>query len=141
MKEKLFMHNLRICIGSNDNQNIAQTHMGDTEAFLIYDLTKEGESPFIDQRSNVAKDLDHTQTSKMKQILELVKDADILIAQQKSPNFIKIAQQTKYQPVIVKAVTITAILELLLRHHGELAALVERRNKGEFLATIPEFEQ
>lgn len=133
------MRQLRICIGSNDGHKIAQTHMGDTEYFIIYDLTEGTQSVFIEQRNNAAKDLDHSQSDKMKQILNLVSDADILVAQQKSPNFVKIAQQTKYQPVIVKAESIVAVLELLKKHFEEIFILVEQRRKGDSVTSIPEF--
>lgn len=133
------MRQLRICIGSNDGQNIAKTHMGDTALFLIYELTDDMKSKFIEQRSNTAKPLDHAQADKMKEILALVKDTDILVAQQNSPNFRKIAQQTEYQPVVVKAEAIEAVLELLLKHFTEMIGMVELRKIGKPVTEIPEF--
>ena len=133
------MRQLRICIGSNDGQNIAKTHMGDTALFLIYELTDDMKSKFIEQRSNTAKPLDHAQADKMKEILALVKDTDILVAQQNSPNFRKIAQQTEYQPVVVKAEAIEAVLELLLKHFTEMIGMVELRKIGKPITEIPEF--
>lgn len=133
------MRQLRICIGSNDGQNIAKTHMGDTALFLIYELTDDMKSKFIEQRSNTAKALDHAQADKMKEILALVKDTDILVAQQNSPNFRKIAQQTEYQPVVVKAEAIEAVLELLLKHFTEMIGMVELRKIGKPITEIPEF--
>jgi len=132
------MRTLRICIGSNSEDRIAKTHMGDTDHFCIYDLVHTGESIFIEQRKNLAKDMDHAQSDKMKAILALVDDADILIAQQMSPNFVKIAKQTRYQPVVVKVESIQAILELLQGEFEIIYAYVERRRNGETFATIPE---
>ncbi|MCK5913932.1 MAG: hypothetical protein KAG12_08620 [Desulfuromusa sp.] len=132
------MRTLRICIGSNDGNTIAKTHMGDTDSFYIYDLVETGESLFVDQRKNLAKDMDHAQSDKMKAILAQVDDTDILIAQQLSPNFIKIAKQTKYQPVVVKAEPIQAILDLLQVEFEKICTYVERRKKGETLEVIPE---
>ncbi len=34
------MRKLRICIGSNDGENLAPTHMGDTEFFYLYDFVE-----------------------------------------------------------------------------------------------------
>ena len=132
------MRTLRICIGSNDGNTIAKTHMGDTDQFCIYDLVETGESLFVDQRKNIAKDMDHAQTNKMKAILALVDDTDILIAQQLSPNFIKIAKQTKYQPVVVTVESIQATLDLLQVEFGTIYTYVERRKNGETFETIPE---
>lgn len=131
------MRTLRVCIGTNDGNNIAKTHMGDTETFVVYDLDEE-HSSFVEQRQNVVKDLDHAQSDKMKQILNIVKDVNVLIAEQKSPNFIKIAQQTRYQPVVVKSESIITTLEIMQSHMNDIRALVERRMKGEFPDTIPE---
>ena len=37
------MKKIRLCIGSNDGENVAKTHMGDTEYFYIYDLFESSE--------------------------------------------------------------------------------------------------
>jgi len=131
------MKTLRICFGTNDGESLAKTHMGDTETFVIYDLD-EVHSSFVEQRQNVVKDLDHAQADKMKQILNIVQDVHVLVAQQKSPNFIRIAQQTKYQPVVVKIEAISAALNIMQSHLNEIRTLVERRKKGEFPDTIPD---
>lgn len=131
------MRTLRICIGSNDGENIATTHMGDTDCFLIYDLMEDAGSTFIGQRKNVAKEMDHAQSDKMKAIISLVDDTEIFIAQQESPNFIKIAKQTKYQPVVVKVEAIQDILTLLQGEFEKIYTYVERRRNGETFASIP----
>ena len=125
------MRTLRICIGSNDGDNIAATHMGDTELFCVYDLVEGAGSTFIEQRKNVAKDMEHAQSDKMKAIIALINDADVFVAQQKSPNFIKIAKQTKHQPVVVKVEVIPAILDSLQSEFKQIYAYVERRKNGE----------
>ena len=132
------MRTLRICIGSNDGENIATTHMGDTEYFHIYDLVENTGGTFIEQRKNVARDMEHAQTDKMKAIITLINDADVFVAQQKSPNFIKIAKQTKYQPVVVNVENIEAILTLLEGEFNNIDSYVERRRSGEVFNTIPE---
>lgn len=133
------METLRICIGTNDGEHIAGTHMGDTETFAIYDLDKK-ESVLVDQRQNQVKDLDHAQSDKMQQILNIVKDVDVLIAQQKSPNFVKIAEKTRYQPVVIKSATIQSVLSVIQAHFDHIHALVEQRQKGEFAENIPILE-
>ncbi len=132
------MRKIRICIGSNDGNTIANTHMGDTESFFIYDIFEASGSSFIEQRANTAKDMEHAQSDKMKAIISLVSDAGILVAQQKSPNFIKIAKQTKYQPVVVGIENLQDILVLLQGEFENIYSYVERRRNGETFETIPE---
>lgn len=132
------MQTIRICIGTNDGATIARTHMRDTDFFYIYDLVEGAGGTFIDQRENVAKDMDHAASDKMKAIISLVDDAEIFVAQQKSPNFIKIAKQTRYQPVVVKVEPIQDILTLLQGEFDNIYSYVKRRRDGETFETIPE---
>ena len=132
------MRKIRLCIGSNDGENIARTHMGDTECFYIYDLFENSESKFIEKRTNFAKDLEHAKADKMKEIIKLVNDVDVFVAQQKSPNFINIAKKTKYQPVVVKAEKISDVLIVLNKSFQEIYSYITRRKNGEFFDTIPE---
>ena len=114
--------------------------MGDTGCFYIYDLFENSEDRFVEKRVNTARDKKHASADKMKEILESIKDADVLVAQQKSPNFMNIASKTKYQPVVVGAGTIPEILTVLHRSFQEIHGYVTRRKNGEFFSTIPELE-
>jgi len=132
------MRKIRICIGSDDGNTIAKTHLGDTNKFYCFDLSDSAESLFVDERVNDAKKMDHAQTDKMKSIIGQLKDVDVFVAQQKSPNFIKIARQTKYQPVVVDAENFSAIIALLQNEFEQLYSYVERRRSGEIFEMIPE---
>ena len=132
------MKKIRLCIGSNDGENVAKTHMGDTEYFYIYDLFESSEHLFVEKRTNIAKNMGHAKTEKMKEIIKIIKDSDILVARQKSPNFIKIANKTKYQPVVVKAEKILDVLTILHKSFQEIYEHVTRRKNGEVFKTIPE---
>ena len=133
------MRLIRLCIGSNDGENIADTHMGDTEGFYIYDLFESAETKFVEKRINIAKDMGHAKVEKMKAIIKLLQDTDVFVAQQKSPNFVKIAKRTKYQPVVVKAEKISDVLVVLDRSFQEIYRYIARRKDGEIFDTIPEF--
>jgi len=109
------MKKIRLCIGSNDGENIAKTHMGDTECFQIYDLFVYSENKLIEERINIAKDMEHATAEKMKVIIRSLKDLDVFVAQKKSRNFIKIAKRAKYQPIVVKAGKISDVLKVLDR--------------------------
>ncbi|MDX2495383.1 MAG: NifB/NifX family molybdenum-iron cluster-binding protein [Desulfuromusa sp.] len=132
------MRNFRICIGSNNGETIARTHMGDTDYFYLYDFVDGAECSFVERRKNVAQEMDHAQSDKMKAIISLIDDAEIFVAQQKSPNFIKIAKQTRFQPVVVKVESIQDILTLLQGEFENIYPYVERRKNGETFETIPE---
>ncbi len=134
------MRRIRVCIGSNDGNNIARTHMGDTDCFYIYDLIEDSENKFVQKRINSAKNMEHAKAEKMKEIIKLVQDADIFVAQQKSPNFVNIASKTKYQPIVVKAEKISDILIVLGKAFQEIHNYVTRRQNGEVFNTIPELQ-
>ncbi len=130
------MKKIRFCVGTNDGENIADTHMGDTKYFHIFDLFENSESTFIEKRRNTVQDMDHANTGKMKTIIAVVKDADILVARKKSPNFVKIAKNTEYQPVIVNAVSLSEIPDELHQSFGDIYSLVQKRKNGETFDTI-----
>jgi predicted Fe-Mo cluster-binding NifX family protein len=132
------MKNIRLCIGTNDGNNIAKTHMGDTEYFYIYDIFENSEHLFIEKRINTSKNMGHAKVEKMKGVIKIIEDSDILMAWQKSPNFIKIAKNTKYQPVIVKAEKISDVLTTLCKSFDEIYEYTTRRKQGEMFDTIPE---
>ena len=132
------MEKIRLCIGSNDGENVAKTHMGDTEYFHIYDLFENSEHVFVEKRVNTAKDMGHAKTEKMKGVIEIIEDSDVLVARKKSPNFIKIANGTKYQPVVVKTESISDVLMILHKSFQEVYKHVTRRKNGEVFNTIPE---
>ena len=132
------MKQIRLCIGSNDGNTIAKTHMGDTEYFYIYDIFEDSEHSFVEKRTNTAKNMGHAKVEKMKGVLQIIKDSDILIARQKSPNFMKIAARTKYQPVVVKTEKIPDVLTTLCQSFDEIYERVTRRKNGELFDTILE---
>ena len=132
------MNKIRLCIGSNDGNNIAKTHMGDTEYFYIYDIFADSNHVFVEKRTNTAKNMGHAKIEKMKGVLKIIKDSDVLIARQKSPNFIKIAKKTKYQPVVVKSEKISDVLMTLCKSFDEIYEQTTRRKNGEVFDTILE---
>ena len=132
------MKKIRLCIGSNDGKNVAKTHMGDTEYFYIYDILENAEHLFVEKRINTAKNMGHAKIEKMKGVLKIIRDSDVLIARQKSPNFIKIAKRTKYQPVVVKTEKISDVLITLCKSFEEIYDLTTRRKNGELFDTILE---
>jgi len=129
---------IRLCIGSNDCENVAKTHMGDTEYFFIYDIFENSEHLFIEKRINTARNMDHAKTEKMESVIHIIEDSDILIARQKSPNFIRIAKRTKYQPIVVKVEKISDVLMILCKSFHKIYEHTTRRKNGETFDAILE---
>ena len=132
------MKKLRLCIGSKDGKTVAKTHMGDTCSFYVYDLSEDSTYEFVEKRDNTARDMEHAKSDKMKAIIELVKDTQVFVAGQKSPNFVNIAKKTKYQPVIVSADEIEEVMKMIGESFDEIFALVAKRSEGESFNTIPQ---
>jgi len=132
------MKKIRLCIGSNDGEHVAETHMGDTECFYIYDLFENSEHEFVEERVNTAQDMEHAKVEKMEEIINLVQDADVFVARQKSRNFVRIANKTKYQPVVVKTEKISDALTIAHQSFQMIYDYVTRRRNGEVFDAIPE---
>jgi len=125
------MRKLRLCIGSNEGEKTADCHLGDSEHFHIYDLFDDSRYRFIEKRANSVKDEGHARESKMKEILKVLNDVDVLISRKKSPNFVRIAANTKFQPVIVRSERIEDSILELGSSFDMVYDAVEKRKKGE----------
>ena len=79
-------------------------------------------------------------SNKMNEILKILKDTEILVSWQKSPNFFNIAKKTKFQPVVVKAEKINDVLNILQNSFVRLKELADNRRTGGFSPEIPEFK-
>ena len=133
------MKKLRVCIGSNDGKTVADSHLGDVQDFYVYDIFENSKKVFVDKKTNVFKDFGHSSGGKMKSILQLVEDAEIMSAYQMSPNFKNMAIKTAHQPVVVKEKDFETVLDILCENFDMLLSLVEKRKNGEFSEEIPIF--
>lgn len=114
--------------------------MGDTEIFCIYQIQENGLFELIDTRINQFQDMDHAKSDKMQAILSLIKDTDILISAQMSPNFKKIAQKTELQPIVIKSDSIESALKIVTKHLNDILARVNERKQGVFQEDVPVFK-
>lgn len=132
------MKKIRIALGSNDGKNIVLDHMGDAKYFLIYDLFENGQWKFLEKRKNISpKETKHGDINKLKRAMEIFKDSDIVLARKISPNYIKMRDDTKFQPVVTKIDSISGSMLELGRSFGEIYNLVERRKRVERPKEIP----
>jgi predicted Fe-Mo cluster-binding NifX family protein len=133
------MDKIRVCIGSNDTSTIAASHMGDAQYFCVYDVFADGEEPvLVEERPNTTGEgTRHADREKMRGVLDIVGDADVLLARRKSPNFRAIARTTAYQPVVVSTDAIGDALRLVKERFAEINTYVARRAEGERSEEIP----
>ncbi len=129
---------IRVALGSNDGATIVDTHMGDTLSFRIYDLFEDSSAEFVEKRDNPTVGGEHGKAEKMQAIAAMLKDVDVLVARRISPNFRRIAETMKHQPVVVGAETIEDALARLHMDFDTICELTERRRRGERFGTIPE---
>ncbi len=134
------MKKFTIAIGSNDSENIVQSHMGEAGHFCVYTVFADGSTKFVERRENSSPDEEgeHGASQKMKAVLQIIKDCQVVVARQLSPNFKNIAAKTAIQPVVVRFDKIEKILEQLSGKFAEIFALVERKSSGEKVAEILE---
>ena len=133
------MKKIRIALGSNDGERIFPGHMGTAKDFYVYDLFENGDSNFIEKRRNTSSPVEkvHGNPQKMKECMTIFKDADIIIGRKMSPNFTKIAANTKFQPVIVELDRISEIMKEVAQSFKKIYNLVEQRRIGNNSKEIP----
>ena len=132
------MDRIRITIGSKDGESIFNGHFGESKYFFIFDLTRNGELEFVEKRENLSKEEEkgkHGLEKKRKEVLSIIKDVNVIIGRRKSPNFIKISEDTEYQPILVDS--FEEIKKKIKENADSIFSMVERRKKGERSKDIP----
>ncbi len=134
---------MRIAIGSNDGENIFPGHMGMAENFYVYDLFDNWNLNFVANRKNTSQELEgkHGLPEKMKAVMEIFRDADVIIGRRMSPNFVKIGANTKFQPIVVKLDRISDVIEKVAKSFDRIYDLVKRRKAGDRPKEIPELKK
>jgi len=132
------MDKLRICIGSDDGIGIARTHMGDTKRFFVFDVYEHNDPVFVEERPNTAIDMTHSTSDKRMSVMRILEDVDVFVAARMSPNFKKIAANTRHQPVVVSALAIKDSLSLVQQSFALIHELVIERKDGKRIEHIPE---
>ena len=85
---------MKIAIATNDKKNISETHFGDSQYFIIYEVNSDNLKK-INTVNNIFIDIDettkHGSDQKKESVVSLFdKDINFIVASQKSPNFKKI---------------------------------------------------
>ncbi len=135
------MNSFTLVIGSDDGKNIFPGHLGDSQRFYIYRMGKDGHWELIRVVENTSpEEKEHGGEAKMKAILSLLGEIDLMVAKKNSPNFRRIAESKPIQPVRVRVDTIEEALQLIKKNFSFLAELVQKRRSGERSSQIPRLD-
>ena len=133
------MRKLRIALGSEDGINICPTHLGMADRFYIYELWENGDYKLVEWRLNSSpQEKRHADPEKRRAITEILKDCEIFVGRKLSPNFIKLRDNTQFQPVLTEIETISDLMDELRNFFPRLFDLVERRRRGARPKEIPQ---
>ena len=126
------MRKLRLALGSNDGKEIIDSHMGEANYFYIYEIDEAGNYSLIDKRvNNTLQEKHHGDENKLKGTSAIFNDCSVVVARHKSPNFIRMSEKTRFQPVVIRKAQISDALEAFKEIFNTVYEYVERRNKGE----------
>ncbi len=133
---ELGMETVRVAIASNDGTTLAHSHMGDATSFLVYDISRGAAPVRIAVRDNTVRHMGHAGSGKMGSVARILDDVDVFVSGRMSPNFKKLAAQTRFQPVVVRTEQIDEVLKLLVGSFDAVAHLVAARRRGERPQTV-----
>jgi len=126
------MRKLRLALGSNDGNEIINGHMGEAKYFYIYEIDETGKYSLIDKRvNNSPREEHHGDENKLKGTSAIFNDCSVVVARHKSPNFIRMSEKTRFQPVVIRKEQISNVLTAFKDIFDTVYEYAERRNKGE----------
>jgi len=123
-------------MATEDGVRVFLGHPGEADYFRIYELQENGDHKLLKELKNEAKDMEeegkHGSVGKMRKVLKMIGDVDIILSTRNSPNLIRMAKETEIQPVISPRLeTLEEGLKKLVENFEVLSDMVKRRKKGE----------
>ena len=136
------MRKIRVVLGSNDGENIIPDHMGTTKDFYIFDLFEDGRPVLVEKRKNTSPEEDeneskHGDVRKLKSAMGIFEDCEVVLGRKGSPNFVRMRDNTKFQPVVTRVDALSDSMHELAESFEEIYGLVECRKRGERPQAIP----
>jgi len=133
---------IRAALGSDDGENIIPDHMGTAKDFYIFDLFEDGSSVLVEKRENTSPEEDeseskHGDVKKLKAAMWIFEDCDVVLGRRGSPNFVRMRDNTEFQPVVTKVDSLSGSVLELAKSFDKIYDLVERRKQGERPQAIP----
>jgi len=133
------MRTLRLALGSDDGKEILRDHMGQAKEFLVFDVSEDGEYVLVERRENTSPEEKgkHGLDRKRISVMDILKDCQVLVGGRMSPNFVKLRDNSKFQPIVSKIPDIGTFMRKLSEEFDRIYELVERRRRGERPKEIP----
>jgi len=132
------MNCIRIAIGITNEKIDIKKHAGDNPMFYIYEFCENGAFKLLEKIENTApEEKKHADERKMKGVMALLGDIDIIVGGLMSPNFLNIRDKTPIQPIVSKIEDINEFFEILKKKFDYIYSLLEKRKKGERPKEIP----
>jgi hypothetical protein len=136
------MRRIRVALGSNDGEHITPDHMGTAKDFLVYDLFEDSRWLLVEKRENTSPKEDDSQSkhgdvNKLRVAIGVFEDCDVVVGRRASPNFVRMRDNSQFQPVVTRADSISESMLCLAAAFEELHSLVEERKAGGRPQAIP----
>jgi len=136
------MRTIRIGLGSNDGRTIVKDHMGQAKDFYVFDLSEKGDYRQVDKRSNTSPEEEkHGLDEKRVSVMDILKDCQVFVGGRMSPNFVKVRDRTKFQPMVSKIYDIDAFMKAVAKDFDRIYDLVDERRRGKRPKEIPVIEE
>ncbi|HDJ89904.1 MAG TPA: dinitrogenase iron-molybdenum cofactor biosynthesis protein [Thermoprotei archaeon] len=124
--------NMRIAFGTDDGENLAKKHFGESRYFKIYELIDSEKIVFLETRENISgKEKGHGDPEKAKKISNILKDIDILVGYTFGPNLKRIKK--KFLPIVSRYERIDENIELIKQYLKTFIEELKRKDKRIFL--------
>jgi len=133
------MNSIKFVIGLNSKKEYNKGHFGDSSTFRVYESSLKSAPRLIEEITNEDKDFDkgHDSSEKLSAVKLAVKSANVAIAYTKSPNFKKMAAESKIQPIVIKRENESEVVDVVAANLRMIIALSAKRNSGVREKAIP----
>ena len=120
----------KIACGTNDGKTFCLDHFGDSKYFLIYEIDSETlEMIFLEKINNNSEEEDgHGDPKKARNISEILKDVEVLVAFAMGPNIVRIRKN--FVPLISREKNIEKSLEKFKIIIPELKIELEKKREN-----------
>jgi len=132
------MNKFKFAIGTDDDINIRNGHLGSSKQFKIYEIGNH-KCNLIEIRENNSPEEDevHGATKKIEAIIDILNDVDIIIGRKMSPSFKKIVTTYPQLPVICSDNNIDTIIKKIHTEKDNLYTNIKERKNGNLNDKIP----
>ncbi len=132
------MRCMKVAIGITSGRIDTKRHAGDNPFFHVYEFCEDGSYKLLKEIENTApEEKKHADEKKMKGVMSLLGDIDVIVGGLMSPNFLNMRDKTPIQPIVSKIETIEGFFAKLKEEFDHIYGLVEKRKNGERPKEIP----